>query len=55
MSQICEKVVIINEGRVVLEQDMATLTRGQSLEDIFLRAIAKESPEAAGVSSEQQG
>ncbi|MBI3768592.1 MAG: ABC transporter ATP-binding protein [Deltaproteobacteria bacterium] len=55
VSQICEKVVIINEGRVVLEQDMAALTRGQSLEDIFLHAIAKESPEAAGVSSEQQG
>jgi ABC-2 type transport system ATP-binding protein len=55
VSQICEKVVIINEGRVVLEEDMATLTRSASLEDVFLRAIAKESPEAAGVSSEQQG
>jgi gliding motility-associated transport system ATP-binding protein len=55
VSQICEKVVIINDGRVVLEQDMATLTRGASLEDVFLRAIAKDTPEAAGVSSEQQG
>ena len=43
VSQICEKVVIINEGRVVLEQDMATLARGASLEDVFLRSIAKES------------
>jgi ABC-2 type transport system ATP-binding protein len=55
VSQICEKVVIINDGQVVLEQDMATLTRGVSLEDVFLRAIAKESVVAAGVSTEQQG
>lgn len=41
VSQICEKVVIINEGRVVLEQDMATLKSGGTLEDVFLRAIAK--------------
>jgi gliding motility-associated transport system ATP-binding protein len=41
VSQICEKVVIINEGRVVLEEDMAALTRDASLEDIFLRSIAE--------------
>src|SRR6185295_14962660 len=48
VSQICEKVVIINEGRVVLEEDMSKLTRGESLEEVFLRSIAKEShtPEA---------
>src|SRR5437773_6337650 len=33
--QICEKVVIINHGEVVLEQDMATLTRAAPLEDAF--------------------
>ena len=55
VSQICEKVVIINEGRVVLEEDMTRLTRGGSLEEVFLRAIATVSPEAAGVSTEQQG
>ena len=38
VSQICEKVVIINEGQVVLEEDMATLTRNASLEDVFLRS-----------------
>ena len=41
VSQICEKVVIINEGQVVLEQDMASLKSGGTLEDVFLRAIAK--------------
>jgi len=43
VSQICEKVVIIHEGRVVLEESMATLGSGASLEDIFMRSIAKES------------
>jgi len=45
VSQICEKVVIINEGAVVLEQDMATLTKDASLEDVFLRSIATERPQ----------
>jgi ABC-2 type transport system ATP-binding protein len=48
VSQICEKVVIINEGQVVLEQDMASLKSGGTLEDVFLRAIAKtQHPEHA--------
>jgi ABC-2 type transport system ATP-binding protein len=41
VSQICEKVVIINEGQVVLEEDMATLKTGGTLEDVFLRTVAK--------------
>ena len=41
VSQICEKVVIINEGQVVLEEDMATLKGGGTLEDVFLRTVAK--------------
>jgi len=42
VSQICEKVVIINEGQVVLEQDMASLkSSGGTLEDVFLRVIAE--------------
>jgi ABC-2 type transport system ATP-binding protein len=44
VSQICEKVVIINEGQVVLEQDMASLKSSGTLEDVFLRAIAKTHP-----------
>jgi gliding motility-associated transport system ATP-binding protein len=41
VSQICEKVVIINEGQVVLEQEMSALRSGGTLEDVFLQAIAK--------------
>jgi len=42
VSQICEKVVIINEGHVVLEETLAQLPAGTSLEDVFLSAIAHE-------------
>jgi gliding motility-associated transport system ATP-binding protein len=42
VSQICEKVVIINEGHVVLEETLAELPAGTSLEDVFLTAIAQE-------------
>ena len=42
VSQICDKVVIINDGRVVLEEQIAQLPAGTSLEEVFLNAIAKE-------------
>jgi ABC-2 type transport system ATP-binding protein len=42
VAQVCEKVVIINAGRIVVEDMLANLTQGQSLEDVFLRAIAQE-------------
>lgn len=43
VAQVCEKVVIINEGRVVKEDMIADLTKdGQTLEEVFLRAIAQE-------------
>src|SRR5215468_3172229 len=40
--QICQKVVIINEGRVVVEDQIENLTRGISLEEVFMRAIGKD-------------
>jgi ABC-2 type transport system ATP-binding protein len=40
--QICQKVVIINEGRVVVEDQIDNLTRGISLEEVFMRAIGKD-------------
>ncbi len=42
VSQICDKVVIIAYGRVVLEESLKALPAGTSLEDVFLNAIAKE-------------
>src|ERR1700739_40351 len=42
VSQICDRVVIINAGRVVLEESLGSLPVGTSLEDVFLEAISKE-------------
>jgi len=44
VAQVCEKVVIINAGRVVMEDILANLTQEQTLEDVFLRVIAQEEP-----------
>ena len=38
--EVCEKVVIIADGRVVVEDLLANLTRGQRLDDAYRRAIA---------------
>ncbi|MBI4519111.1 MAG: ATP-binding cassette domain-containing protein [Deltaproteobacteria bacterium] len=49
VSQLCQKVVIINSGRVVLEGLLGELTRETSLEQVFLRAVTEDSePAAAG-------
>lgn len=45
VSQLCDKVVIINEGRVAIEQTLEDLTRGSTLEEVFLRTISKETEE----------
>ena len=42
VSQICDRVVIINDGKVVLEENLDQLPAGSSLEDVFLEAISKE-------------
>lgn len=41
VSQLCQKVVIINEGRIAAEGMLADLTQGRSLEEVFLRYISK--------------
>jgi len=38
--QICQKVVIINEGRVVVEDQIENLTREMPLEEVFMRFIS---------------
>jgi ABC-2 type transport system ATP-binding protein len=42
VSQICDKVVIIADGRVVLEEKLSEIPAGTSLEQVFLDAISKE-------------
>ncbi len=53
VSQICDKVVIIADGRVVLEEYLKKLPAGTSLEDIFLTAITKEHHEDGTTAEEK--
>ena len=48
VSQICGKVVIINEGRVAVEKNLKELAQGATLEEVFLRYISKETEEKEG-------
>lgn len=47
VSQICDRVVIINDGRLVLEEQLSEIPAGTSLEEVFLHAISKEADGAA--------
>jgi len=51
VAQLCQKVVIINEGRIAVEGLLPELTQGRSLEEVFLRYISKAvgEPAAANV------
>ena len=42
VSQICDRVVIINDGQIALAAQLAELPTGVTLEEVFLAAIAKE-------------
>src|SRR2546426_2539289 len=47
VSQVCDKVVIINDGRIVVEDQLANLTRGRTLEDVFIEAISRDAGDGA--------
>ncbi len=47
VSQVCDKVVIINDGRIVVEDQLANLTRGRALEDVFIEAISRDTGDGA--------
>jgi ABC-2 type transport system ATP-binding protein len=47
VTEVCDKVVIINDGRVALEDQLDNLMRdGRKLEDIFIETISREAPAA---------
>jgi ABC-2 type transport system ATP-binding protein len=52
VAQLCEKVVIINEGRIAVEGVLAELTQGNTLEQVFLNYISKEPGEGYGATEE---
>ena len=43
----CQKVVIINDGRVVVEELLERLTQDRSLEDVYTQAISRGAEAAA--------
>ena len=47
VSQVCDKVVIINEGRVVLEDQLTNLTGTRTLEEVFIEAISRDAGDGA--------
>ena len=42
VSQVCDKVVIVNEGRVVLQDQLQNLIRTRTLEEVFIDAISRD-------------
>ena len=43
VAMICHRVIILNRGRIVVQDDMRNLKGERSLEDLFIEAIAAES------------
>ena len=52
VSIVCNKVVIINRGRIVLEQDLKELTKEKSLEQVFLECIGLENDQSSSSASQ---
>jgi ABC-2 type transport system ATP-binding protein len=46
VSQVCDKVVIISEGRVVVEDSLVNLTRERTLEEVFIDSITRDAAHA---------
>ncbi len=45
VSMVCSKVVIINRGRIVLEDSLSEITKNKSLEQVFLECVSTEDAE----------
>jgi ABC-2 type transport system ATP-binding protein len=55
VSQVCERVVIINDGRVAVDGMLAVLTRQRSLEEVFLHAVSRETAPRDGTEAAAAG
>jgi gliding motility-associated transport system ATP-binding protein len=53
VQQLCEKVVIINRGHIVVEDTLPNLTQTMSLEQVFLSYITKDSPDGQPAAAEE--
>ncbi|MCO6429293.1 MAG: ABC transporter ATP-binding protein [Deltaproteobacteria bacterium] len=51
VSMVCNKVVIINRGRVVLENSLSEVVKSKSLEQVFLECVSTEESAALQVAA----
>lgn len=52
VAMLCERAIIINQGRIVAEDKMENLTKGgggESLEEIFMRVVSSDRADTAAV------
>jgi gliding motility-associated transport system ATP-binding protein len=55
VAQVCDKVVIVNDGHVVVEDQLANLTRGRTLEQVFIEAISRDTGDGRVAQVEAEG
>jgi ABC-2 type transport system ATP-binding protein len=55
VSQVCDKVVIINKGHVVIEDNLTNLTRDRALEEVFIEAISRDTGDGARAVAAAEG
>ena len=42
VAMVCDKVVIVNRGRVVVEGPLSQISRDKSLEQVFLESVSQD-------------
>lgn len=47
VTMVCSKVVIVNKGRTVLEEQLSSLPAGRSLEEIFIECVSRSGADAS--------
>jgi ABC-2 type transport system ATP-binding protein len=52
VSQLCDRLVIIRDGRIARQGSLGDLTRGATLEEVFLHCTAKDPVEEIGARAE---
>jgi ABC-2 type transport system ATP-binding protein len=52
VQQVCEKVVIISDGRIVVEDLLANLTRERSLEQVFIQSLTRADADTVRAAAE---
>jgi ABC-2 type transport system ATP-binding protein len=42
VAMVCDKVVIVNRGRVVVEGPLSQISKDKSLEQVFLESVSQD-------------